>query len=133
MDRLEANHESLTREVSSLAGTIARVEQNQNHAEELNKLRFTSLDTAVGSLTADLKGFMARIESLISGEADTAQTREGRERYADYTKWRGEVDDALEKQAVLTGRLDLLGRLAVIVISTNVLAIAAAIYAVVNG
>src|SRR5689334_18000737 len=115
MDALEANHKALTNEVSSLAGTVARVELNQQHAEELNKLRFTSLDTAVSTLSSDLKGFMARIEGMISGEVDTQQSRQGRELVADYQKWRGEVDDALEKQAVLTGRLDLLGRLAVIV------------------
>jgi hypothetical protein len=95
MDRLERNHEDLAastaREFAQLSGTISRVEQNQTHAEELNKLRFGALDTAVSTLSADLKGFMSRIESLISGETETAAARQGRELVEDYKSWRREI------------------------------------------
>ena len=96
MDRLETNHESLSKEVGQLASTVARVELNQQHAEDLNKLRFTALDTSVAMIAADLKGFMARIDGIISGDVQTAQSRQGMAIIADFTKWRGEVNDRLE-------------------------------------
>lgn len=118
MDALEKNH-------NSLAGTVQLIEQNQRHAEELNKMRFDSLETAVKGVGTDLKGFMARIEGMISGEIDTAQSREGRAILADYKKWREEVDTTLDQ-------VRFLGRLSVLLVSSNVLAIVAAIVALAN-
>ena len=126
MDRLEANHETLAKEVGALTATVGRVEINQQHAEELNRLRFSSLDLSVGNLTSELKGFMQRIEGMISGEIDTNQAREGRELVADYKRWRDDVD------ADRT-RISTIGRLAVILIGGNALALLAALYAVVHG
>ena len=83
----------------------------------------------MSSLGSDLKTFMARIEGMISGEVETSAAREGRELVADYKKWRVEVDDDREKAAVLSGRLDLLGKLAVILIGGQAFAIVAALYA----
>lgn len=96
VDRLERNLEELSRDFAQLTGTVNRVEANQNHAEELNKLRFTALDTSVSSLSTDLKGFMARVEALITGEADTAASREGRALVADYHAWRREIQEQVD-------------------------------------
>jgi len=145
---MEQNHETLTREVSSLKGTVGRVEQNQVHAEELNKLRFASLDTAVGTLTTDLKGFMSRIENIISGEIETAQSKQGKAILADYQRWHDEVDAKLatvytpEQRMEIERRLDshdkfetqgrLLARIGVLMLTSNVIAIIAAIAAVIK-
>lgn len=145
MDRMEQNHEQLAKEVAGLAGTISRVEINQKHAEELNVLRFTALDTAVKSVEAtlgtavrSLEGtlgrFMDRINSIITGETRLPQNDALMQ---DYRDWRADVDEKLEasqakleEQAVLNGQVRLLGRLAVLLVSGNVLAIIAAVAAV---
>lgn len=114
MEKIEGRYEELAGQVTSLASTVARVEQNQEHATELNKLRFDSLDSGLKLLQTDLKGFMARIEGVITGEISTAQTRAGQELVADYQKWRAEVDEDRDAQAIRNGRMDLIGRLAVL-------------------
>lgn len=125
MDRLELNHEALTREVASLTSTVSRVEINQSHAEELNKLRFNALDTSVSNLSADLKTFMARIEGMIDGTVETTASRQGAELVADYQKWRREVD-------AFIARTTFLGRIAVIVLGGQALLILASLAAVVK-
>lgn len=132
MDRMEARQDNLESKVDSLAATVGRVEVNQDNAEKLNVLRFGSLDTAVKNLTGTLDAHMKRIEGIITGEIETAQTRQGRDMVADYFSWRKEVDDDREAQAVLNGQVRLLGRLAVLLVTSNVLTIAAAIYAVIK-
>jgi ATP phosphoribosyltransferase regulatory subunit HisZ len=79
--------------VASLTGTVARVEQNQTHQAELNKLRFDALDTGLNALRADLTGFMKRIDGMIDGTIETTQTREGRAMVEDYRRWRDGVDE----------------------------------------
>lgn len=130
IDRLEARHELIEGEVRVLAATVARVEQNQNHAVELNKLRFDALDTGLKSVSAQLVDFMRRIEAIISGETQTPAMRQGEEMVADYRSWRTDVDHQLEAQAVMNGQVRLLGRIAVLLVSSNILAIAAAVYAI---
>lgn len=129
MDRIEQRQDSIEQEVRSLATTVGRVEQNQVHATELNKLRFDALDAGIKAVSATLSDFMRRIEGVITGEIETQQSRTGRELVADYQTWRKGVDEALDQQAVLNGQVRLLGRLAVLLASSQVLAIAAAIYA----
>ncbi len=87
--------ERLEAEVSTLTVTVARIEQNQAHATELNKLRFDALDMGLKSLGGQLTDFIKRIDGMISGEVETAQTRQGAALVADYQKWRGEVEDDL--------------------------------------
>lgn len=123
IERLEHNY-------GELASTVGRVALNQEHGEELNRLRFASLEQAIGStgkdiakVSVDLEGFMARIEGLISGEIQTTQTRQGAELVADYQRWRREVDTD-------RARLSTIGRLAVLLITSNLLAWGAALYAV---
>lgn len=125
MDRMEQRQEGFDQRLSSLAASVARVEQNQDHASELNKLRFDALDAGMRSLQIQLADFIKRVEGLVSGEVQTEQMRQGREMVADYQRWRDQVDADRAKLA-------LLGRLAVLLVSSNVLAIAAAIYAVMN-
>lgn len=125
MDRMEQRQEGFDQRLSSLAASVARVEQNQDHASELNKLRFDALDAGMRSLQIHLADFIKRVEGLVSGEVQTEQMRQGREMVADYQRWRDQVDADRAKLA-------LLGRLAVLLVSSNVLAIAAAIYAVMN-
>jgi len=145
MDRMEQKHEDLAREVGVLSSTVARVEQNQTHAAELNKLRFDSLDTGIGGVKDTLDRFMGRVEGIITGEIQTAQTKTGQELVADYVKWRketderlsrtsspewrGQIEERLDAQDVRNGKLDLLGRMVVILVGGNALAIFAAIYA----
>lgn len=111
--------------MNALTSTVARVEINQTHAEELNKLRFGALDTSVSNLGTDLKAFMARIEGMISGEVETVQSREGREIVADYQRWRATID------AHVT-RVTFLGRIAVIVLGGQALLILASLAAIVK-
>jgi hypothetical protein len=148
MDRIEQRQDSIEQEMHSLATTVGRVEQNQAHATELNKLRFDALDAGIRGNTARLDAFIARIEGIITGEIDTQQGRQGRELIADYQRWRDTVDERLaiiytpEQRALIERRLDehdrfvtqgtLLARLGVLIVSTNVLGLAVAIYAAIK-
>lgn len=132
LDRLEARHEALEGEVRTLATTVGRVEQNQVHAVELNKLRFDALDTGIKALDAGFRDFRKRIEGIIEGSVETAQSRAGRELVTDYQAWRRDVDEDRERQAVLNGQIKLLGRLAWLLASTNILALVAGVYAVIK-
>jgi hypothetical protein len=95
MDRMESRHEDLAKEVATLTVTTGQIVLNQKHAEDLNELRFKSLDSAVGLLATDLKGFMTRIDGIITGETETIQARQGRELVADYMTWRKATDQRL--------------------------------------
>lgn len=95
MDRMELKHEDLAKDVAAITATVGQVVLNQKHAEEINELRFKALDTSVGQIGADLKGFMARIDGIVAGDIETAQSRAGRELVADYTIWRKETDKRL--------------------------------------
>ena len=114
MDRMELKHEDLAKDVATLTATVGQVVLNQKHAEELNELRFKSLDTAVGQIGSDLKGFMARIEGMVDGTIQTAQSRQAAETLADYFKWRKEVDDERDAQKVMNGQVRLIGRIAIL-------------------
>lgn len=113
MDRQEERHEDLAKEVAGLTATMGQVVQNQKHAEELNELRFKAQNTAVSQLDThitdvahDLKGFMLRIDGIISGEVETVQTRQGQAIIADFMSWRKGVDsrvDVLEDAAERRG------------------------------
>src|SRR5690242_14064412 len=87
IERLEHNY-------GELAATVSRVEITVSHSEELNRLRFASLEGAIAAtgrdiaeVGTDLKGFMARIEGMIDGTIQTTATRQGAELVADYQKW----------------------------------------------
>lgn len=114
MDRMEQRHETLEVEVRTLASTVSRVEMNQNHAVELNKLRFDALDTGLKSIGGQLTDFTKRMEGILSGEVETAQGRQGAALVADYVEWRKAVDRDRDAQAVINGQMRLLGRLAVL-------------------
>ena len=123
LSRLEAKYDDLAKQVEGAVHTIARVEQNQTHAEELNKLRFGALDTAVSTLSSDLKGFMARIDGILTGDVETAQSRQGRELIVDYQKWRAATDGRLDAQDVRNGRLDLVAKVVWGLVGGNIVAI----------
>lgn len=123
---MEQNHAALAKDVASLAGTVSRVETNQKHAEELSKLRFDSLDVSVGTIRETLDRFMGRINAIISGEVRLPQSEQ---MMTDYFNWRAGVDRSLDEQAVLNGQVRMLGRLAVLLVSTNVVAVVAAVFA----
>lgn len=59
-----------------LSLTVERVESNQKHAEELNKLRFDNLDKTTATLSADIKGWMTRMEGIFTGDLQTAAARD---------------------------------------------------------
>ena len=113
---METKHEELAREVAVQGQTLARVELNQKHAEDMNKVQFGALDTGLKLVNSTLDAFIKRIDGIISGEIETAQTRQGTQMVADYMKWRGEiskaVDDIKDEQAIAkartSGRVDIL-------------------------
>lgn len=137
MDRMERRQDSTDVKVTDLAGVVARVEVNQNHAIELNQLRFTALDNGLRALASDvsqklqgltdeLSGFMKRINGLVSGEQTTAQ---GQRMLAEYEKFKGDTEEFINAQSVLNGQVKLLGRLAVILVGSNVLGLLVAVVA----
>ena len=126
MDRMETKYDDLATEVGSLKATITRVEVNQKHAEELNTLRFSALDTAVGTVGTKLDAFMERIDKLITGETQTAQSKQMLD---DYQRWREDVDTRLDRHDTFETQGRLLGRIAVLLVTSNVIAIIAAIAA----
>lgn len=123
---MEARQDEQAKQIGSLAATIDRVEENQRHAEELNKLRFAALDTSVSTLTADLKGFMSRIESLITGETQTTQQRQ---LFEEHNRWRASVEERLEESGELSTQVRLLGRVAVFVTGGSLIGVLAAVVA----
>jgi hypothetical protein len=130
LSRLEAKYDDLAKQVEGAVSTITRVELNQTHAEELNKLRFGSLDSAVGSLSADLKGFMTRIDGLVSGEQTTAQ---GRQMLDEYMKFKTNTERRLDEQDVRNGQISLVARVTWGLLGANVIAIISAILYVATG
>ncbi len=84
IERVERRHETLEGEVRALVQTVSRVEQNQEHATELNKLRFDALDTGVKSIGGQLGDFTKRIEGILTGEVETVQGRQGQQLVAEY-------------------------------------------------
>ena len=125
IDRIESRLDAQEVEFRSMASAVARLTQNQEHATELSKLRFDALETGQRAIGAQLTAFMQRVEGLITGEVQTEQTRQGREMVEDYQAWRRDVDGD-------RARLSLLGRLAIIALGGNALAIAAAVYAAIK-
>lgn len=123
MDRMEQRHEELAKEFSSLASTVGRIELNQSHQTELNKLRFDALDKSMTDLDATLSTFMARINAIITGEVKLPQTASGEQLIADYREWRENTDRRLDAQDVLVGQMKLLGRLAAVLVGSNALAV----------
>lgn len=132
VDRLEGNLADLSKEVAGLTSTVARVEQNQVHAEELNKLRFSSLDTAVTNVAGKLDAFMARVESIITGEVQLPQAKAWETRQAEEERWREKVDERLDGHDTFETQGRLIGRLVVLLVGANAAAIIAAIYAIVK-
>lgn len=100
MDRMEQRHENLEGEVRNLTATVARVETNQEHATELNKLRFDALDNGLKAVSVQT----ARIESILAGEVETAVSRRNAELFAEYQDWREEVDKRLDEQDARNAR-----------------------------
>ncbi len=118
---MEQNHEALAGVVANLAGTVARVELNQTHQAELNKLRFDALDTGVGTVKDTLERFMGRINAIVTGEVKLPQAEQGERLVSDYLAWRKEIETRLDAQDVRNGKIDLLGKIAVILVGGNVL------------
>lgn len=110
MERMEVRHEELSREVGSLAATVGRVESNLEHASELNRLRFDSLDATTKNIGSQLELFVKRIEAILTGEVETMQARQGRELVLDYQRWRETVETRLDKGAENDTRLNTYGR-----------------------
>ena len=104
MDRMEAKHEDLAKEVASLSSVVARVEQNQSHATELSKLRFDALDAGLHAVSENLVQFQKRIEGILTGEVRTAQQAQGEAIVADYQKWRTSVDAFIDEQTIRNAR-----------------------------
>lgn len=101
MDRMENRQDSMEQTLANLGATVARVETNQAHAEELNKLRFESQKQGLDTLTGTVGAFIARIDGIISGEIETAQSKQGLRIMTDYLAWRERVDTHIDESTVL--------------------------------
>jgi seryl-tRNA synthetase len=135
MDRMEVSHEALAREVAGLTTTIGRVELNQNHAEELNKLRFDSVNQSIVQVEGKLdkhassfNAFIERIEGIIDGTIQTGQTREGQKVLAEYELWRGTVETRLDEASTLAIQLRFLSRIIVVLTGGSLVATATAVF-----
>jgi len=128
MDRMEVSHEVLAKEVAGLTTTIARVELNQNHAEEVNKLRFDSIALGLSTLESKVTTFITRIESIIDGSASTAQSRAGEQMVKDYRLWRDSVEVRLDEADTLAIQLRFLSRIIVALTGGSLIATACAVY-----
>jgi uncharacterized protein YukE len=140
IDRLETLHESLAKEVGGLSTTIARVELNQSHAEELHKLRYDSTAQALSQLEGEVKqggdrlaSFIDRMEKIMSGETATQQGRAGQQLVEDYQSWRKTVEDRFDAAETLAVQVRLLGRLGMLLVGGSVVTTALAVYAALNG
>lgn len=115
VDRVETN-------VANLQGTVSEVVLNQRHAEELNRLRFTALDSSVASVGVTLTTFITRMESILSGETQTTVSRAEEQAEEDLLAWRGRVNDFMTQ-----GRL--IGTLVKVAVAGNAIALLAGIAA----
>ena len=93
---MENRHEDLASQVRNLAASVQRVEQGLDHAEKLNELRFNAQTQAVGALDSKLTLFVNRIEGIIEGTIETAQTRQGKQMMEDYFAWRKATDLSID-------------------------------------
>lgn len=135
MDRMERRQEQADTKVTDLGTVVARVEANQAHAIELNQLRFNALDNGMKAVSSevalmrtDFAGFVNRVNALISGEASTTQGRKMLEEYEDFKR---DTERRLAKHDTFETQGRLLGRIAVILVSTQVVSIVVAIGAAV--
>jgi hypothetical protein len=115
MDRIEQRQDGIEHEVRSLSATVLRMETNQEHAVELNKLRFDALDMGIKAVTGQLESFIKRIEGMLTGEVETVQSRESRALVADYQTWRRWVDRRIN---MLLGGLALVAFVCGLVVPT---------------
>lgn len=114
MDRIESRQDDQGRALAALSGTVERVELNQRHAEELNKLRFDALDASLSLHAGKLDNFMTKIDNILTGVTELPAAREGREMVSDYKIWRQGVDTTLTQTR-------LWGRIATVLASSGVL------------
>lgn len=140
---MEQRQDSQETQLRDMAAVVSRVELNQGHQLEVSKLRFDAIDIMMKTqaetekgLDAKLTAFMLRIDSLMSGETQTAMTRDILADYAkrnsDLAIWQKEVDDDREEGKVFHAQVALLGKLAYILVSTNIVAVVIAIAAAVT-
>lgn len=97
MDRMERRQDNMETTLASLSGTVARVELNQKHAEELNLLRHDALKTGLDNLTGTVGAFIARIEGIIDGTIETSQSRQASQIMGDYLKWHDRVEAHIDE------------------------------------
>jgi hypothetical protein len=126
MDRIETRHETLEGEVRALTNTVGRLEQNQLHGQELARLRFDAIDVGVRTNNAMLTDFIHKLDGIVTGDVKTYAARE---LDTDWTVWRSAVDKDRQNATEFITQGRFLGRLVLIVLSTNILALAAGLYA----
>lgn len=94
---MENRQDNMETAIASLAATVSRVETNQQHAEELNKLRFDSLGKSMDNIGGTLSQFIGRIEGIIDGTVETNQTRQAASVMSDYLRWRERVETHIDE------------------------------------
>jgi hypothetical protein len=100
---MEGRQDSLEAKVLDLTTVVTRVEVNQNHALELNKLRFDTLDTSLKTLTSEVTAFMSRVTSLMTGETETAL---GARMLREYEEFRVSTANRLEAMETRALKID---------------------------
>lgn len=91
---MEARQDTTENELRNLTASVIRVEQNQVHATDLNKLRFDALQAGIEQVGSTLTEFVKRMDSLLTGETQTTQTRQLMTEYTEFVK---EVKDHIKE------------------------------------
>jgi hypothetical protein len=105
MDRMEARQDATEAKLGDLTVIVTRVEENQKHSDTVAALRHDAMATSLGGLTSTVDIFIKRIEGILTGEVQTAQSKQGQALIADFTAWRSEVDRRLrtiDEEAVIS-------------------------------
>lgn len=130
MDKLESNHDSLRQEVSGLKSTVERVELNQKHAEEVNALHFAALNTGLTTMSGKFDAFVTRIDGIIAGEIQTAQSQQGQKILAEYLEWRKSVELEMEESRDFRTQTKTIGNIIKLLVAGNTIAIIAGVAAI---
>lgn len=111
--------DKLEETVGSLSGAVSRVEVTVEHVRQLSELRFNSLETALKVIDGNLAGFMRRIEGVMTGEIETAQTRQGQKILADYEAFRERMEAHVEESNLIHASAAAKGEGVVLALSTG--------------
>lgn len=103
MDRMEQRQDNQETQLRELASVTAEIRLGVQHGGELSKLRFDAIEGGLNTQRIMLSDFIKRMEGLISGETQTAQSKQLLEEYSKFRTNTTERLDAIEDR---TARID---------------------------